>query len=218
MNKFHVVFISTPGSIGNLVPTVEFARHLTNHDPRFLATILMIDMSERPLVTSYIQSCESTATNINFINLPPVDPPSTHDYQTSLGYMCLLVTKHELHVKNAIANLITSCAETESRVVGFFVDMFCTSMIDVANELNIPCYLYFASPELGLGVEIRLDYREGGDLVSPAELERALRRLMEGDVEVRRKFLEMKEKSRMALMPNGSSYKALASLIEELTA
>ncbi|OMP08473.1 UDP-glucose flavonoid 3-O-glucosyltransferase 6-like protein [Corchorus olitorius] len=30
MNKFHVVFISTPGSNRNLVPTVEFARHLTN--------------------------------------------------------------------------------------------------------------------------------------------------------------------------------------------
>ncbi|OMP08804.1 UDP-glucuronosyl/UDP-glucosyltransferase [Corchorus olitorius] len=257
MNKFHVVFISTPGSLGNLVPTVEFARHLTNHDRRFFATVLMIDMIQRPIITAYVESCrQSTATNINFINLPPtVDPPSPNEYQGFFGYMSLLVANHKHSVKHALANLIMS----DSRVAGLFVDMFCTSMIDVANELGISCYLYFASPvsflgfmlhfptlddtqfamefvdsddgmmvpkdstgsmkELGLGVEIRLDYREGSDdLVSPVELERALRRLMEGSEadEVRRKFQEMKEKSWMALMPNGSSYKSLTSLIEEL--
>ncbi|KAJ0922612.1 putative anthocyanidin 3-O-glucosyltransferase [Helianthus annuus] len=34
--------------------------------------------------------------------------------------------------------------------------MFCTSMIDVANDLNIPCYLYFASPAAYLGFVLHL--------------------------------------------------------------
>ncbi|XWS40486.1 hypothetical protein CRYUN_Cryun18bG0143900 [Craigia yunnanensis] len=164
MNKFHVVFISTPGNIGNLVPTVEFARHLTNHDSRFFATMFMIDISERPIVNAYIQSCAATATNLNFINLPPVEPPSPEQYQTSLGYICLLIAKHKLHLKNAIAHLMstdtrpisTTTSDSDSstmtvRIAGLFVDMFCTSMIDVANELGIPCYLYFASPVSFLG-------------------------------------------------------------------
>lgn len=105
MNKFHVVFIPTPGNLGNLVPTVEFARHLTLHDPRFSATVFMINISERPIVDAYIQSCSATATatNLNFINLPPVEePPSPDEYQTSLGYTCLLIAKYTVHVKDAI--------------------------------------------------------------------------------------------------------------------
>ncbi|XP_007041009.2 PREDICTED: anthocyanidin 3-O-glucosyltransferase 2 [Theobroma cacao] len=161
MTKFHVVFISTPGNIGNLVPTVEFARRLTNHDPQFFATILMIDIAERPIVNAYIRSCVATATDINFINLPPVDPPSTDEYQTYLGYICLLIAKHKLHVKNAIAHLISTESTSDSdsntvRVAGLFVDMFCTSMIDVANKLGIPCYLYFASPVSFLGLMLYL--------------------------------------------------------------
>ncbi|XWS55409.1 hypothetical protein CRYUN_Cryun10bG0171900 [Craigia yunnanensis] len=113
MNNFHVVFISTPGNIGNLVPTVEFARHLTNHDPRFLATILMIDISERPISNAYIQSCAAIATNINFINLPPVEPPLPNEYRTSFGYICLLIAKHKLHVKNAIKMTIFSSKISE---------------------------------------------------------------------------------------------------------
>ncbi|XVF68395.1 hypothetical protein PTKIN_Ptkin10aG0202300 [Pterospermum kingtungense] len=155
MNKFHVVFISAPSNIGNLVPIVEFARHLTNHDPRFLATMLMINMSERPIVNAYIQTCRATASNINFINLPPVEPPSPDEYQTSLGYTCLLIAKHKLHVKDAITHLM---ATVTVRITGLFVDMFCTSMIDVANELDIPCYLYFASPVSFLGFMLSFPY------------------------------------------------------------
>ncbi|WRX16354.1 UDP-glucuronosyl/UDP-glucosyltransferase - like 10 [Theobroma cacao] len=155
MNKFHVVFISAPG-IGNFVPTVEFARHLNNHDPRFIVTILMIEIAERPIVNAYIQSCVATHTSINFINLPPVDPPSPDEYQTSLGYICLLIAKHKLHVKNAIEDLMSTESPSDSdmvdvRVAGLVVDMFCTSMIDVAKELGIPCYLYFTSPVSFLG-------------------------------------------------------------------
>ncbi|KAB1997189.1 hypothetical protein ES319_D12G008200v1 [Gossypium barbadense] len=71
--------------------------------------------------------------------------------------------------------------------------------------------------ELGLGVEIRLDYREDSDLVVAEELERGLRRLMDGEDEVKAKVREMEAKSRMALMENGSSYKSLTSLIQEIS-
>lgn len=72
--------------------------------------------------------------------------------------------------------------------------------------------------ELGLAVEIRVDYREGSDLVRAEEVERALRRLMKGDDDMRKRVKEMKRKTRLALLPNGSSYKSLTSLIFELTA
>lgn len=144
MSKSEVVFISTP-AIGNLVPLVEFAQLLVNHDPRFHATILIITMPQRPTVSTYIQSrAAASATHINFVHLPIVDPIAEDEYQSTIAYLSLLIPKHKPHVRKALADLMSS-AES-NRVVRFFVDMFCTSMIDVANELEIPCYMFFASP------------------------------------------------------------------------
>lgn len=72
--------------------------------------------------------------------------------------------------------------------------------------------------EFGLAVEIRSDYRAGSDLVLAEELEKGLQLLMDGDDEVRKKVREMEDKGRTAMVENGSSYKSLGSLIEELMA
>lgn len=49
-------------------------------------------------------------------------------------------------------NVILDLMEAGSvRVVGLFIDLFCTSMIEVARQLGVPCYLYFACPVSFLG-------------------------------------------------------------------
>ncbi|KAF3450062.1 hypothetical protein FNV43_RR06141 [Rhamnella rubrinervis] len=156
-SKLQLVFISTP-AIGNLVPTVEFVKHLLHHHPRFSATILLINMPQRPIVNTYTQSISATATNIQFIHLPTVDPPTHDQFQSSVAYISLLIHKHKPHVKRAISSLIgtESASDSPARVAGLFIDMFCTSMIDVANELGIPCYLFFQSPAAFFGFMIDL--------------------------------------------------------------
>ena len=159
MTKFEVVFITTP-AIGHLVPIVKFAHHLINCDPRFSITILIITMPERPLVNTYVQSCvaKSASTNIKFVLLPTVDPPSPDQFQSSIGRMSLFIERHKPHVKQAITNLMATELDLDSdrRFVGFFIDLFTTPMIDVANELDIPCYLYFPSSATFLGFMLHL--------------------------------------------------------------
>ncbi|KAI4385962.1 hypothetical protein MLD38_003945 [Melastoma candidum] len=72
--------------------------------------------------------------------------------------------------------------------------------------------------ELGLAVELRLDYREGaGEVVKADEIERGVRLLMEGEAgEVRRKVKEMKEAARRAVCEGGSSYHSIHKLIQDL--
>ncbi|XP_022762575.1 UDP-glycosyltransferase 43-like [Durio zibethinus] len=153
MNKHHVVFISTP-SFGNLLPTIQFARHLTHRDPRLSATLLIITVPQRTIVNSYIQSLSSSVTDVNFIYLPSVQPPSPDQCQSFLGYLSLVLDKHKVHVKHVISELMSS--STRSTLAGLFVDMFTTSMIDVAKQLGIPCYLFFASPASFLGFMLHL--------------------------------------------------------------
>lgn len=152
MTKYEVVFISTP-TIGNMVPTVEFANHLTKHHPQLSATILVITIPKLPLVNTYLQSRSSSSTNLRFIHLPTVDPPAPDQYQSFIAYISLLIQKHKTNIKNTLLDLI----KTDSvKLAALFVDMFSTTIIDVANEVSVPCYLFFASPASFLGFSLHL--------------------------------------------------------------
>lgn len=71
--------------------------------------------------------------------------------------------------------------------------------------------------ELGLGVEIKMDYRKGESKdVSAEEIEKGIRRVMEHDSELRKKVKDMKEKSRKALMDGGSSLIWLGRFTEDV--
>ena len=179
MTKFEVVFITTP-AIGQLVPIVEFAHHLINCDPRFSITILIVTLPQRPLVNTYVQSCVATSasTNINFVHLPPVDLPSPDQFQSSIGCLSLFAERHKPHVKQAITNLMATESDLDldldRRLVGFFIDLFTTSMIDVANELDIPCYLYFQSTAAFLGFMLHLPILDTQLTTGLAELDTEL--------------------------------------------
>ncbi|KAI3798422.1 hypothetical protein L1987_33697 [Smallanthus sonchifolius] len=69
--------------------------------------------------------------------------------------------------------------------------------------------------ELGLSVEIRLE--KGNNPVLAEEVERGVRELMDGgDGELKENVKEMSEKSKKALMKNGSSFHALENLMNVL--
>ncbi|KAK4856185.1 hypothetical protein QYF36_014953 [Acer negundo] len=67
--------------------------------------------------------------------------------------------------------------------------------------------------ELGLAVEIRLDSKDG-DLVMAEEIARAVRCVMDGNSEVRKKVKEMSEISRKSLMDGGSSFISIRKFID----
>ncbi|ESW10545.1 hypothetical protein PHAVU_009G218800 [Phaseolus vulgaris] len=157
MTRYEVVFIATP-ALGNLVPLVQFANLLTKHDPRFSATVLTIFMPQRPRINAYVQARASSPSNLRILHLPTVDPPPPDQYQSSIAFLSLHIQNHKHHVKNAILSLLPSDSNsTDSvRLAAVFVDMFCTTLIDVAAELAVPCYLYFASPASFLGLTLHL--------------------------------------------------------------
>ncbi|KAG5242340.1 anthocyanidin O-glucosyltransferase [Salix suchowensis] len=75
--------------------------------------------------------------------------------------------------------------------------------------------------ELGLGVEIKMDYTmdfQGDDeiIVSADDIMRAIKQLMEEDKEIRKKVKEMSRISEKTLMPGGSSHSSLGHLIDDI--
>ncbi|XP_057789767.1 anthocyanidin 3-O-glucosyltransferase 2-like [Salvia miltiorrhiza] len=71
--------------------------------------------------------------------------------------------------------------------------------------------------ELGVAVEVRVDYREDTEIVvSAEEIAAAIERLMERESGVRERAAEMREKSSAAVVGGGSSRKFLASLVRDI--
>ncbi|XP_057433176.1 UDP-glycosyltransferase 43-like [Lotus japonicus] len=157
MTTFEVVFIATP-ALGNLIPAVEFANLLTKHHRHLSATVLIITIPHRPLVNTYAQSRASSATNLRFLHLPPVDPPAPDQYRSSFAFINLLIEKHNHHIKRALLDLKSTSDSV--RIAALFVDMFTTTAIDIAAELDVPCYLFFASPASFLGFTLHLPSSE----------------------------------------------------------
>lgn len=70
--------------------------------------------------------------------------------------------------------------------------------------------------ELGLAVEMRLDYKLNEGLVAAEEIEKALHCVMDGGSQVREKVKEMSEKARKAVEEGGSSFRSIGRLIEDI--
>ncbi|WKA13458.1 hypothetical protein VitviT2T_030755 [Vitis vinifera] len=82
--------------------------------------------------------------------------------------------------------------------------------------------------ELGLGVgvtenedyidgqDLLMIYTNGGDLVKSEKLEIGVKRLMDGDNEVRRKVKQMSDTFREAVMDGGSSFVVLQQFIDDV--
>jgi len=139
MKKVEVVFIPSPG-VGHLVSTLEFAKLLINRDNRLRVTVLVIKFPAEPLPSS-------DSENLHVINLPE----NTHVSSTSnVGSSVMaLVETQKANVKEAVSNIT-------GKLAAFVVDMFCTTMIDVANDFGVPSLIYYTSSVAFLGLVLHL--------------------------------------------------------------
>ncbi|KAI3703304.1 hypothetical protein L1987_73266 [Smallanthus sonchifolius] len=147
-----LIFIPAPG-LGHIMSTIEIAKLLVNRDQRLSITVLVIkphSIDSGLAITSYLEYlAKNTMDHITFIQLPQDETPLVHDPRAQITSYIEFIKSHCKYVRNFVADLKSQPGS--NRVVGFVVDMFCTSMIDVANEFNVPTYVYFTSNAAFLG-------------------------------------------------------------------
>ncbi|XP_071686067.1 anthocyanidin 3-O-glucosyltransferase 2-like [Rutidosis leptorrhynchoides] len=149
-----LVFIPAPG-VGHIMSTVEVAKLLVNRDQRLSITVLIIKpfkSGSHSAMTTFIETLATKTTNrISFIELPQDEIGPPHDPNSRMKFFTDYISSHCKHVRNVVADMINQPGS--GRVAGFVVDMFCTSMIDVANEFNVPTYVFFTSGAAYLAVK-----------------------------------------------------------------
>ncbi|PRQ52253.1 putative UDP-glucose flavonoid 3-O-glucosyltransferase 3 [Rosa chinensis] len=149
-----LVFIPSPG-IGHLVSTLEIAKFLLSRDDQLLITVLImkfpaVSKGTDAYVESFADSSSPISQRIKFINLPQVN--TDHTEGSVRNSLIGFVESQQPHVKDAITKL----SESQTRLAGFVVDMFCTAMIDVADQFGVPSYVFFTSSAAALGLMLHV--------------------------------------------------------------
>ncbi|XP_031278179.1 UDP-glycosyltransferase 71K1-like [Pistacia vera] len=161
MKKAELVFIPVAAA-GHLIPQIEFAKRLLDRDDRFSVTVLVMQSpSFTSLAAAYAKSLAESNTPIRFINLPPPIHfrPSQEVHKSLEKFATEFADYHKASVKEAIVNHVVSNSNS-APLAGLVIDMFCTSMIDVGNELGVPSYLFFTCNAAYLSLSLYLPSRQ----------------------------------------------------------
>ncbi|XP_050382046.1 anthocyanidin 3-O-glucosyltransferase 2-like [Argentina anserina] len=151
MERAELVFVPTP-AVGHLVSTIEFAFRLLDQSHRFSVTILVM---KSPFGVTGDQSLPAAShPHIKLIYLPNVDPPT--ERVSAEKYLTDYIENYKGHVRDTI---FTRVLPNTSQVAGMVIDMFCTTMIDIGNELKVPSFLFFTSGAAYLGLLMYLPKR-----------------------------------------------------------
>ncbi|XP_006380879.3 LOW QUALITY PROTEIN: UDP-glycosyltransferase 71K2 [Populus trichocarpa] len=162
-----VVFVPAPG-IGHLVSVMEFAKRLLDRDDSFSTTMLLMSPPfAHNAAATYAEKLNVTHPEFQFLGLPSVTPPPLEDVLACPEhFVSIFIADHRDHVKDAIFNNVLS-----NKSPGLVLDLFCTPFVDVAKDLGVPSYIFFASGAAFLGSMLYLPDRfdKGGITFKPTD-------------------------------------------------
>ncbi|CAA7029890.1 unnamed protein product [Microthlaspi erraticum] len=144
--KIELVFIPSPG-IGHIRSTTAIAKHLVDSDDRLSITLIVIPSQ---FSTDTSSSYPESQGRLRYCLLPAGDQ-STEEH-TFISY----IESHKPHVRSTVSELSRKISTQGSRLAGIVVDMFCTSMMDIADELNLPAYIFYTSNVSYLGLQFHV--------------------------------------------------------------
>ncbi|KAG5252501.1 anthocyanidin O-glucosyltransferase [Salix suchowensis] len=166
MKKAELVFIPTPG-ISHLVSTVEVAKLLVDRDERLSITFLIMKLLLDPKVDTFIDSVSTACNRIRFIHLSKYEPDPNQPNKSLFS----LIESQKPNVKEEVSRLVSRSESSPGSptLAGFVLDMFCTCMIDVANEFAVPSYIFLTSGAAFLGLQFYVQALQDEQKVDPTE-------------------------------------------------
>ncbi|KAF3771523.1 UDP-glycosyltransferase [Nymphaea thermarum] len=137
--KPHVVMIPNAGT-GHLNPMIELAQTLLSLHS---LTVPFLTVSAH-FPTSAITILSEYSNNANCISLPPVD---NSDISPNTG----VVTGISVLMKRSVEPLRNLLPKVQP-IAAFILDIFCTDLLDVATELELPAYILFTTNATALSL------------------------------------------------------------------
>ncbi|XP_074275230.1 anthocyanidin 3-O-glucosyltransferase 2-like [Silene latifolia] len=140
-NTAELVFVPVP-SMGHMLSTLQLAKLILQTNQTISISIYIVKLPNATAsVDTYVESQSRDnpyPTRLTFVTFPPLPNPP----DKSATSFSTVLDLYKPIVKKAIEDRIR---DGFPKPVGFVLDMFCTTMLDVANELGIPSYVFFTS-------------------------------------------------------------------------
>ncbi|XP_051140139.1 anthocyanidin 3-O-glucosyltransferase 2-like, partial [Andrographis paniculata] len=152
-----LIFIPSPGR-GHLLANLEMAKLLVSRDRRLSATVLVIRPFYDPASAAHSYAalaCDGSDSRIRFVDISDPTALALSDSEGSTSPFHLhvhYIANHKDRVREEVSRRIQDFKDSDRRLAGFVVDMFCTPMIDVAGEFGVPSYVFFTCAASTLGV------------------------------------------------------------------
>ncbi|KAL6840680.1 hypothetical protein ACP4OV_029544 [Aristida adscensionis] len=158
-----VVFLPCWAS-GHFMSMLEAGKRMIGSSGGALSLTVLVMQAPTPAkaseVEEHVRREAATGMDIRFVRLPAVAPPT--DCVAAEEFNFRYIQLHARHVAEAVAGLA-------SPVAAIAVDLFCTPLLDVAGELAVPRYVYFASTAAFLALMLRLPALRGDLLAAGSE-------------------------------------------------
>ncbi|KAL3633841.1 hypothetical protein CASFOL_022603 [Castilleja foliolosa] len=153
--KSTLVFIPFP-ILSHQAAAIHTANLMVDRDERLSVTIILMKIPIDPKIGSH--SNNNTNNNnprINFVELPQDYSKFTEWSKSPKSFVVNFMESQKGLVKDAVANMIRG-SKSSCKLAGFVVDMFCTPMIEVADEIGVPSYIFFTCSASVLGLFFNL--------------------------------------------------------------
>ncbi|KAJ4829791.1 hypothetical protein Tsubulata_050530, partial [Turnera subulata] len=168
MSKAELVFVPTPGA-GHIVSAVQLAKLLTDRDERLSITVFLMKPPFESKAGGYTEDSSFPSTRIKFVHVSD----DGHASFEPINFFSSMIETAKPHIKEVVTKLISeseSSHDDSPKLAGFVLDMFCTSLIDMANEFGVPSYIYFTSGAGFLGLMLNLQALHDEQGLDPTEL------------------------------------------------
>ncbi|KAL8474219.1 hypothetical protein ACS0TY_030179 [Phlomoides rotata] len=151
--KASLVFIPYP-RLSHLAAAVTTATLLSDQDDRLAVTVLVMKLPTDTKINPYIKNLPKS--RINFVELQENQSilAEMKASKNPRNMLTRFIDSQKDLVKDAVSEIIKT--QKLKNISGFVMDMFCTPMIDVANEFGIPSYVFFTCGAASLGFLMHL--------------------------------------------------------------
>ncbi|KAK1393400.1 Glycosyltransferase [Heracleum sosnowskyi] len=151
MMRAELIFIPAPG-VGHLVSAVEVAKLLVRRDERISITILLFKMPFDSAAAAFTDNLRKDAPDcIDFVDIPALHESIMTELMAlpHNSFLDSFVSNQRTQVKDVVTTILNR--SESAKLGGFVLDMFCTPMIEVANDFDVPAYVFFTSGASFLG-------------------------------------------------------------------
>lgn len=136
---------------GHLVFAVEVANLLVHQDKRISVGILILKSPGHTGVAAFAENLKNDAPDcVNFVNVPALDESIMIELMSlpHNSFLDSFILNQRTEVKDVVKIILNRSEST--KLGGFMLGMFCTTMIEVANDFDVPDYVFFTSGYLFL--------------------------------------------------------------------